>query len=425
MNHFSWNVRSAAFTVFLLLMLNGSIAFTQPPSVPPDEQFRIIRPLVWSTDGKFAFVRNSVVDPWCDTCIPDQIVIVQDLVTDEIVYERWIRNGLFDGIGFEGWWSENVKVLADELAEFGVDMGRPGSAFPGNTFSAAGWDYAVAIQSSAEERGIESFAGPPAPTAVLRDPIVVIEAQNRAGANRSWKTIHRGPDFTDDDGGATSARIAGVIVDPSGRRSAVVYAWYAAGPDAGDELAVIGAHLSAGYQSGTPAPPEGFVQSASVEARSILAEMVRSRHANIDRILEVARDVVGAITAKDARGLSRYVDPETGFYTLTNPGVMIQLDHRFSLPPSFLVGVPPTQDEIDAAVTPDRVAFIDGMDTLSSLIEWQIEPDIYDLDRIARVESSTTIVVSPRLGVVQKLYFTEIGDTIYLTVANLVTPGDA
>jgi hypothetical protein len=425
MKCFSRNDRRVLITALLLLVLSTTGAFTQPLSLPPEEQFQIIRPLGWSSDGKFAFMRNSVVDPWCDTCIPDQIVIVQDLVTDEIVYERSIRNGLFDGIGFEGWWTENVEVLADELAAFGVDMGRPGSAFPGNTFSAAGWHYTVAIQSSAEERAVESFAGPPAPTAVLRDPIVVIEAQNRAGTNRSWKTIHRGPEFPGDDGGATSARIAGVIVDPSGRRSAVVYAWRAAGLDAGDDLTVIGAHLSAGYQSGTPAPPEGFVQSASIEARSILAERVRSRHTNIDRILEVARDVVRAITTKDSGGLSRYVDPETGFYTLTNPGVMIQMDHHIALPQSLLVGVPPTEDEIDAAVTPDRVAFIDGIDTLSSLVQWQIEPETYDLDRIAGVESSTSIVVSPRLGVVQKLYFTEIGDTIYLTVADLVTPGDA
>lgn len=153
--------------------------------------------------------------------------------------------------------------------------------------------------------------------------------------------------------------------------------------------------------------------------------MVRSRHTNIDRILLTAGEVVRAITEKDAPSLNNHVNPDTGFYTLTNPGVMIQLDHHFALPPSLLVGVPPSQDEIEAAVTPDRVAFTEGIDTLSSLIEWQIEPDSYNLDRIARVESSTTIIVSPRLGVVQKLYFTEISGTIYLTIADLVTPGDA
>lgn len=412
-----------------MMISGGAAAYAQAPELPPVELFGVVRPLGWSDDGKIAFMRNSVVDPWCDTCIPDQIVLVQDLVTDEILYERTIRNGLFNGIGFEGWWRQNAGVLAADFAEFGVDMNRSGTAFPGNTFNVAGWDYTVAIQATAEEREIESFAGPPEPTAVLTDPVVIVDAAKQGASDRSWKTIHRGPRFADDRGGATSARIAGAIVGPNGRRAAVVYTWRATGLQAGDDMTVIGSHLSVGYRTGAPTVAEGATQAGSVDARTLLAGAVRADHTDqeiaIDDILEVAKAVTRSITEKDAPGLNRFLDTETGFYTLTNPGAMIVVEHHFTLPPYLLVGVPPSEGEINAAVTADRVSFIEGTDTLSSLLEWQIEPDSFDRERIGEVESTTTIVVAPRLGVVRRLYFTERDGTLYLTIADLVTPGDA
>jgi hypothetical protein len=393
------------------------------------ELFSVVRPLGWSDDGKFAYMRNSVVDPWCDTCIPDQIVIVQDLVTDEVLYERTIRNGLFNGIGFEGWWRQNADVLARDFAEFGVEMTRSGTAFPGNTFNVAGWDYTVAIQAAAEEREIESYAGPPEPTAVLKDPIVIVDAAKQDASDRSWKTIHRGPRFDGDRGAATSAEIAGAIVGPDGRRAAVIYTWRAAGIEAGDDMTVIGAHLSVGYQTGAPSIAEGATLAESVDARTLLANTVRAQNVDqgigIDEVLAVAKEVTRAITTKDAPGLNRYLDTETGFYTLTNPGAMIVVEHHFTLPPYLLVGVPPSEGEINNAVTADRVSFIEGTDTLSSLLEWQIEPESYDRGRIEKVETTTTIVVAPRLGVVRRLYFTERDGVLYLTIADLVTPGDA
>lgn len=410
--------RRAVVLAALAFSVSGMVA------AQPAKRFELIWPLGFSGNGLFAFAREVPEDFMCPECPRDVLVVVQNLVTDEIALEERVAAEILGDGGFEAWWRTSSRALLSRLRSLGIDGAQTGRAVAGESFVVGGWRYAALVEAGAAQVSVPGW-GPPQPAPSLVDPRVLMTATNPADGAVSWKQIHRGParrEMTTID----SAAVAGVVVAPDSRRAAVIYSWTVDGDEAYRDFTVIGSHLVVGYQRGRPAPAQGRDRAPRISAQTLLDELERAANPEADAIIGLAVDATLAYLAGDTREFAPLTDPATGFYRLEAPGVIPVIERRETVPTPRPRARSVTRAEIAAEVTASDITMLDrAPDHLSRLVQYQIEPDEWDVEQLRTFERSIVAVVRVEVGAVQRLFVARRNGRLVVAIVDEVVPGEA
>ena len=201
-----------------------------------------IYPIGFSDDGKFAFV-TEFEGPSMAPELSEFVVIIQDLVTDEIVW-RWssMSGETFDEETLRRVWRENQETISTEMARYKINGDRPVTFVQGNHAKLAGREYTFELipQINGKEFSRPDGSGSFTENIIFYTEVSVISPQ------LGWKTIYSGTPSQD----TISVEVVGSILSPFESRAAVVLAsaYYGYQLEIRYDYVIIGAHLTVNFR---------------------------------------------------------------------------------------------------------------------------------------------------------------------------------
>ena len=403
-----------------VLVACAATAFAQDPDAPGDAFI----PLGWSGNQLFAFMRPAPADLYREPIPRDFEVVVQNLVTDAVLLTRRVPETEHRGAPLQ-WWQESAGTVRQEVADFGIDIGRTGRRVGPEGFTVGAWRYQAVIRASGQRVDGPGPLGPPEPIASLIDANVIMTADEQR-ASSSWKRVHAGPRRPSSLSAVTDASVIGFVVSDDNRRAAVVVEWESWGEVAERRTTVIGSNLVVGFERGAIPSNPGQSLGTSLNARTLLAEQALAANPELATIRDLAVDAAFAYLSGDLEDFSAATDPSLGYVTLHAPGVIPVIEHSFTLAESpYPIHSVPSREELAGRITAAEVRMIEASQQLTRLLEFQFDEPTYDTDLLATMERNFIAVVQVRWSPIERLFVSTINGRFIVTVVDMVVPGEA
>lgn len=402
--------------ILLIVLASAPRVWAQDSSVDA------IVPIGWGGNSRFAYLRLDA-DHVLEADAPrGGALVVQNLVTDEVLLTIPIAAGALAGGSLAAWWQRDGAVLTGRLDQLGIDLSTPGRVATDETLTVGRWEYAARFEAGARRIPLPQDGGAQSFAAGLEGAILLVHASNPDGYE-SFKIVHEGPEAPTDSTAVSDTSILGYVLSPDQRRAAIIYRWSTWGEANVRDLAVVGSHLVTGFTAGARTPAATRRRGSELSARELLADVLVSTQPRIAVAVEVAIEAVSAWFAGDQARFAAVTDLSTGFVTYrsavgTPPTATAA--HAWALEPApGRAGTTPRFADISRRIDGTSVYPEAALPDLAAAFASATGGYAVDPSLIARIGARPATAVEVAIPPVARIWLSEADDRYVVAVVEL------